>query len=181
MEASLTILLRRAQLGDRAAEGKAFDLMYARLRGIAAGLMRNERRGHTWQTAALIHEAFLTRLRKMRVRIEDREHYYSLVAGAMRQVLMDYGRRRRASKRTCPEGPFALIERGSATAEDIQTARCAVAKLAKIDAGAARVVELRFFEEMRIEEIAAALGRPVWRVRADCEYALEWMGAHCGA
>ncbi len=183
MEASLTFLLTLSQQGDRAAEGAAIGLTYQKLRTMARSLLSRERRGHTLQATALVSEVFLQKLRRISVPIESREHYYSLAAHAMREVLIDHARRRSAQRRHASVEAVAdlLMSMKQPTAsEDRLAVQQALSALAELDAKGAACIRYRFLEGLSIQQTAHRLGRPVWRVRADCDFGLSWMARHLG-
>jgi RNA polymerase sigma factor (TIGR02999 family) len=177
MEGTLTILLRRAQKGDRGAEQAAFARMNQRLLALAHSLLRRERADHTLETQSLLSEAFLTRLRRLQAPIQNREHYYALVGQAMRQVLIDHSRHKRAAKRTDPAGLRAhLAERELDPATKLAVWGV-LDRLRALDHHAAEAITLRFVEGLSIEATARQQGRADWRVRADCEFGLSWMSS----
>ena len=184
MEASLTFLLTLSQQGDRAAEGAAISLAYQKLRTMARSLLSRERRGHTLQATALVSEVFLQKLRRISVPIESREHYYSLAAHAMREVLIDHARRRSAQRRHASVEAVAdllmSMKQPHTASEDRLAVQQALSALAELDAKGAACIRCRFLEGLSIQQTALRLGRPVWRVRADCDFGLSWMASHLG-
>lgn len=177
MDVSLTLLLSRAQSGDRHAEGRALQLAYQKLKSIAGGLLRHERSGHTLQPTALVSEVFLRKLRRMTVEIRDREHFYSLAAYAMRQVLIDHARTRRATLPLTAESVAEMLSPGDGgvPAEDRLAVRHALDALRGIDPGAAAAIVARFAEGMTISQTAEHLAKPVWKIRDDSDFGLAWM------
>src|SRR4051794_16445226 len=109
MEATLTLLLSRAQQGDRLAENLAARLVVDKLRTMARALLGRERHGHTLQATALVSEVFIQKLRRLDAPIQNREHFYSMAAYAMRQVLIDHARARSARKRMPPDAVADLL------------------------------------------------------------------------
>ena len=181
MEATFTFLLNRAQSGDRAAESRVFRLIQGRLRRIAAALMKRERRGHTLQATALVNEAFLKKLSRVKLEIRDREHFYSIAAGAMRQVLIEHARLRGREKRMAPDTIAEGLMRPTALAPEVRiSVERAFDELGQLDLMTAQSLRLRFVEGQTVQETAASLGRPVWKVRADCDFGLKWMAAQLG-
>lgn len=181
MDGTLTVLLRRAQAGDRSAEQDAFSRMNTRLLAMARGLLRRERPDHTLETKSLLSEAFLTRLRRLQVPIQNREHYYALVGQAMRQVLIDHSRHKRAAKRTDPAGLRAHLQARELDPATRLAVREALEALRLLDRHAAEAIRLRCVEGMSLEETARKLGRAPWRVRADCDFGLSWMSSQLAA
>jgi RNA polymerase sigma factor (TIGR02999 family) len=181
MDGTLTILLRRAQGGDRFAEQDAFARMNARLLALASTLLRRERADHTLETKSLLSEAFLSRLRRLQAPIQNREHYYAMVGQAMRQVLIDHSRRKRAAKRTDAAGMRAHLESRELDPATRLAVRGLLERLRQLDRHAAEAITLRHVEGLSLEATARQLGRAVWRVRADCEFGLSWMSSQLAA
>jgi RNA polymerase sigma factor (TIGR02999 family) len=176
----LTRLLRRWNRGERDALGELFPLVYADLRRIAARALRSERRNHTLQPTALVHEAFLRLVHQQGKEWQNREHFFAICAGLMRQVLVDHARRRRARKRGSGELRVALENAPDAAAApprdvDLLQLDQALAELEEIDAPRARVVEMRYFGGMTVAEIGHVLGRPEWDVKKDWKLAKAWL------
>src|SRR5579871_927638 len=122
------------------------ELAYNELHRLASSFLRRDRPGHTLQTSALLNEAYMRLASGRGLRFQDREHYVRLASRAMRQVLVDYARRRHAQKRESPQ-PTDLsrpgwIDRGKL--EEYLTIDTSLRKLAEIDARQAEIVELRF-------------------------------------
>lgn len=184
MDDSLTLLLTLAQQGDGGAESQALRLVYDKLRTIARSLMRHERCGHTLQATALVSEVFLQKLRRLSTPIQNREHYYSLAAYAMRQVLIDHSRRARATRRDLtPDAVADMLLRAEdpfTVPEDRIAAQQAFAALRKLDASATECIRLRFLAGLTIQQTALQLHLPAWKVRAECDFGLKWMANRLG-
>jgi RNA polymerase sigma factor (TIGR02999 family) len=155
---------------------EAVVAVYAELRRLAAVYLRRERSGHTLQPTALVHEVYLRFSREVQWR--DRAHFFSIAAPLMRQILVDYSRRRRAAKRggdaervSIDHAVLPLVER----AEDIVALDEALAALAKVDPQQARIVELRFFSGLGIEETASVLEISPSTVKRDWNIAKAWL------
>lgn len=177
MEMTFTLLVRQAQQGDCLAERHLYQAAYDRLRTIARGLLRHERDGHTLQATALVAEAFVQKLRRMQLTVKDREHFYSLVAMAMKQVLVDHARRKKSRKRVAP-ADLALILGHPDWRPELQFAlKQSMDRLESLDPKAHSVLVLRFVDGVSVTEIARAQGRPEWRVKADCQFGLSWLTA----
>jgi len=173
----ITRLLREWKRGDRDAGEQLAVALYDELRRTARHYMRQERQGHTLQTTALVHEAFL-RLAGVRMEFEDRTHFFAFAAQVMRRVLVDHARSRGYQKRgagSAPipleEGAFALPDRSA----DIVALDDALSELARHDSRKARVVELRFFGGLSVEETAAALSVSSQTVLRDWSLAKAWL------
>jgi len=157
----VTELLRRWNSGDREAMDRLMPIVYDELRRLAAGYLRGERPGHTLQPTALVHEAYLRLVRQDRVEWQNRAHFFGIAASMMRRVLVDHARRRQAEKRDA--GGFRLtLQLGEAfeAARDPELLELdqALGRLERLDADQARVVELRFFGGLTVEETAVVLG-----------------------
>jgi RNA polymerase sigma factor (TIGR02999 family) len=174
----VTSLLQRVRSGDDDALDDLMPVVYEELRRIARRHLRGQAAGHTLQTTALVHEAFLRLARGRQAGWTDRVHFYAVAATAMRQVLVDHARRRGASKRG---GDYDRV--GLATGDlgiDTQAELMveiddALQKLSALDPRLTRVVECRFFAGMSEPETAAALGVTDRTVRRDWVKARAWL------
>jgi RNA polymerase sigma factor (TIGR02999 family) len=175
----LTERLIRWNRGEPEALGDLVPLVYAELRALARKALSRERRDHTLQPTALVHEAFLRLLPQQAKDWRNREQFFAVCAGLMRQVLVDHARRRRAAKRGSGEIRLALDESGDGrpapAAPDVDVLDRALGELAQIDERRARVVEMRYFAGMTIPEIAHVAGRPEWDVKKDWKLAKAWL------
>jgi RNA polymerase sigma factor (TIGR02999 family) len=156
----ITRLLRRCADGERAAFDRLIDLVYGDLRRIAHRRLRDERAGHTLDTTALVHETYLKLLPQAETPWGDRAHFFAVAARAVRQVLIDYARYRKADKRwggiRIPLGPdTATTEPGGV---DLLALEQALERLGELDPRLERVVECRFFGGMTVPETAEVLG-----------------------
>ena len=173
---------------DAAAEGAgdAGDLvggeLYGELRRVAAGALGRERRHHTLQPTALVHEAFL-RLAGQRAGWQNRAHFLGVAAQAMRRVLVDHARRRAAAKRPDPRARVTLSGLalpGGAVDVDVLDLETALARLGELDPRAARVVELRGFAGCSAAEAAEVLGVSEATVARDWRMAQSWLRRELG-
>jgi RNA polymerase sigma factor (TIGR02999 family) len=175
-EATQTFLRWRS--GDGAALDTFLPLLYDELRRLAAAHLRREREGHTLQPTALAHEAYLRLIDQHSVTWENRAHFMGLAAQAMRRVLADHARRRGAQKRggDATRVPLdeGIVADGARTVE-IQELDTALEDLARLEPRQARVVEMRFFGGLSIEEAAAALGVSAATVKRDWTLARAWL------
>lgn len=165
--------------GDRS--GQVADLLpavYTELRQVADRLMRRERREHTLQPTALVHEAYLKLARQDRFRWHDREHFVAIAARAMRQVLVNHAESRGAQKRGSGwqrvdlDRWMVLFEERST---DVLALDEALIRLSEIDESAAEVVEVRFFGGLTMEETARVLGRSKRSIERDWAFARAWL------
>lgn len=177
----LTLLLRASSGGDRAALDRLLPLVYDELRRVAKARMRSERAGHTLQTTALVHEAYLDLARLNRIDYKNRAHFFALAARAMRNVLADYAVRRGAAKRGGGDQPVPLDEAplvelaGPGPSVDLLALRQALDRLEALEPRHVRVVECRLLAGLSIEETAEALGVSAATVSRDQALARAWL------
>jgi RNA polymerase sigma factor (TIGR02999 family) len=175
----VTRLLEQWNAGDGEALNALVAEVYTELRRIAGGLLRGERGEHTLQPTALVHEAYmrLTGIREMR--IENRRHFYSAAATAMRRILVEHARNRRAQKRGGAESiRVPLDEAMNATIDvrlDFERLDDALAALETRLPAKAKVVELRYFVGLSIEETADVLEVSPATVKRDWAFARAWL------
>jgi RNA polymerase sigma-70 factor (ECF subfamily) len=172
---NVTALLRRVSDGDAAAVERLFDVLYDELHRLAEAQLRRERVDHTLQPTALVHEAFL-RLSGASPDAQDRVHFASIAARAMRQVVVDHARRRAASKRG---GGWFRTTLGPAVASATEIDPVEMIALDEaldtLDERQRRVVEMRFFAGLEETEVAAILGVTERTVRRDWVKARAWL------
>ena len=164
--------------GDQSALDELTPLVYAELRKLAAAYLRRERPGHTLQATALVNEAYLRLVGRKHGRWQGRSHFYGIAARLMRQVLVEHARRRRAEKRG--GGLLAVTlaqadEVAGAPEVDVLAVHEALERLAAFDEQQARIVELRFFGGLSIEEAAEALGVGHATVEREWGLARAWL------
>ena len=171
------MVLGRVHDGERAAWDTLYNLAFLRLRLMASSLLREERPGHTLQATALIAESFL-KLHLMRHPIQGAEHFFSLSARAMRQILIDYSRHRREYVKVQPEALADALPQAMRTnpvVDESISIRAVFARLQRADALAAESIRLRYIEGLTIHEVSRRQNREAWSVRADCDFGLKWM------
>jgi RNA polymerase sigma factor (TIGR02999 family) len=174
----ITQLLHGWRSGDRSALDKLMPLVYDELRRLAHRYMQRERAGHILQTTALVNEVYLQLIDTSRVNWQDRAHFFSISAILMRQILVHFARSRDAQKRG---GGFTKISLSAAAdfasepEADLVKLDDALEGLAKIDPRKAKVVELRFFGGMTLEETAEVIKVPVETVSRDWHLAKTWI------
>jgi RNA polymerase sigma-70 factor (ECF subfamily) len=172
-------LVERATRGDPPALQALLPLVYGELRRLAAHYLKGERPGQTLQPTALVHEAYLKLLKDRPERWQNRAHFCAIAAHAMRQILIERARARDALKRgggqprvTFDEGlPAPAGERSI----DLLALDAALERLAALDAGQARIVELRYFGGLSIEETADAMGISPATVKRHWTVARAWL------
>jgi len=164
--------------GDKAAMDKLMPLVYGELRRLAKSHMRRERVGHTLQTTALIHEAYLRLIDAGQVRLENRRHFFAAASHLMRQALVDLARERGSRKRGGPAERVSLDEVlvvSEQRDDELLALDEALRALAEFDARKSQVVELRFFGGLSVEETAEALDVSVETVHRDWRLARSWL------
>jgi RNA polymerase sigma factor (TIGR02999 family) len=170
-------LLLALKNGDESALAHLVPLVYEELRVLARRHLRNERTGHTLQTTALIHEAYL-RLVGGDVRWEGRVHFFAVSAQIMRRILVDHARRRGRAKRGGGDAPETLEDIAIAAAEpatDLEALDDALERLTALDPRKARVVELHYFGGLTYDETAEALGISAATVDRELRLAKAWL------
>src|SRR6476659_779019 len=161
--------------------------MYGELRRVARRYLGRERKNHTLQPTALVHEAWLRLQNERGAMWQGRTHGLALGAQAMRRLLVDYGRRQKRDKRGGGAHPVSLddvLEAGSTGAvpvEDLLTLEAALTRLESVDPRAAQVVMLRFFSGMSSSEVAEHLGLSVRTVEGDWTHARAWLKRELGS
>jgi RNA polymerase sigma factor (TIGR02999 family) len=179
MSSGVTQLLVDWSNGDQEALNRLFPLVYAELRRQAGRYLRRERVGHTLQTTALIHEAYVRLVDQRSVRWENRTHFFAVAAQLMRRILVDHARGRRRAKRggALARVPLdeALVVAAGQLNVDVLALDEALTKLMAIDLRQSQVVELRFFSGLSIEETAAVLNVSPATVKNDWNIAKAWL------
>jgi len=174
----ITKLLQGWQGGDRAALDALVPVVYKELHRLAHCELRKERPGHTLQSTALVHEAYFRLVGQNLPHWESRTHFFAIAAQLMRQILVDYARRHRASKRgsgVCMltlDDAMALPKRKDV---DVIAIDDALNILAEVDPRQSRVVELRFFAGLSLEEISEVMGIATATVQRDWTAARAWL------
>ena len=174
----VTALLLAWSAGDREALARLFPLVYGDLRKRAEGYLRKERSGHTLQPTALVNEAYLKLVDQARVKWQNRAHFYAVASRAMREVLVEYARRHRAAKRGAGETRVALGDGDAVTPPrslDLLALDVALDRLSALDERQGKLVELRVFGGLTIEEAAEALGISPATVSREWKHAEAWL------
>jgi RNA polymerase sigma factor (TIGR02999 family) len=174
----ITQLLLRWSQGDQAALDQLMPVVYEELHKLAHSYLRRERSDHTLQPTALINEAYLRLVKQDFPRWQSRRHFYGVAAQLMRQILVDYARTRTADKRDGAGQKFALDEMlafsDEKTAELVALDDALIA-LAKFDERKVRIIELRYFGGLSLEETADALGVSVATIGHEMRLARAWL------
>jgi RNA polymerase sigma factor (TIGR02999 family) len=174
----VTELLVRWRGGDKAALDALLPLVYAELRRIARHYLSNERSDHTLQSTALVHEAYLRLAKQQLPEWQNRAHFFAVAAQLMRQILVDYARTHKASKRGGAVYVLGLEEaeeKAQPLDLDIVALDDALKTLAELDLQQSRVVELKFFGGLSIEETAEVLGVSPSTVKREWITARAWL------
>jgi RNA polymerase sigma factor (TIGR02999 family) len=175
----ITALLAQVREGNREAADLLIPQIYSELRRIAGALMQGERPGHTLQATALVHEAYLRMVGGGAANCQNRAHFFAIAAHTMRQVLLDYARRRHAEKRGGSDAGKVDLDTGLLISEDkledVLAIDEALERLARLDPQQSRLVELRFFAGLGVEEAAEVLGVSPMTVKREWRSAKAWL------
>ncbi len=174
----VTQLLHDWRNGDQQAMDRLLPLVYEELRRLAGHYLRGERQGHTLQTSALVHEAYLMLVAQDNIDWQNRSHFFGVAAQAMRRVLVDYARSRNYHKRGGKAQHVALDEAANLAEEraaEVVALDEALQSLAQIDPRKSRVVELRYFGGLSVEETAEVLDIAPVTVMRDWSTAKAWL------
>jgi RNA polymerase sigma factor (TIGR02999 family) len=173
-------LLARASQGDPKAVSELMPLVYDELRRLAASYIRRERPGQTLQATALVHEAYVRLIGEKAHNFQNRNHFLAIAALSMRQILVQRARARKAAKRGGDPARITLDERLLAAAPgagtiDVVALDTALDRLAALDARQAKVVELRYFGGLSVEEVGEVLEISPATVKRDWTLARAWL------
>lgn len=174
---SVSMLLIKWRAGDQDALQLLIPLVYSELRRIAQHHLRQERPDHTLQSTALVHEAYMRLMKQAPVEIEDRAHFLAVASRLMRQILVDHARSHRAAKR----GGGYKLELTEASSShpglnlDMIALDDALNELARLDAQQARIVELKFFGGLSIEDTAQVIGVSRTTIKREWATARAWL------
>jgi RNA polymerase sigma factor (TIGR02999 family) len=180
----VTALLLRWQAGDDAALELLAPLVYEELRRVARRQMRREREAHTLEPTAVVHEAYLRLVAQSRAQWQNRAQFYAVAARLMRRLLLNHARDRRAQKRGGAATRITLIEADAVAAPrevDLIDLDRALQRLGELDAEQEKLVELRFFGGLTVEETAETLGSSPATVKRDWQSARAWLFAELAA
>ncbi|SRR5579864_690498 len=174
----VTILLKKLTAGDNNASSELMSAVYNELRRLAASYMRRERPDHTLQATALVNEAYLKLVNQRTTDWQNRAHFYGVAAQLMRRILVDHARGRLREKRgggqkmVSLDEPLLADERQAGALLELDEA---LQRLAKLDPRQSRVVELRFFGGLTVEETAKVMGVSPKTVKRDWAVARAWL------
>ncbi|MFO0837400.1 MAG: ECF-type sigma factor [Phycisphaerae bacterium] len=177
-DATITELVRQSADGRKSSVNRLLPLVYDELRALAQHLLEQERAGHSLQATALVNEAYLKLVDQTRARYQDRAHFFAVAAQAIRRILIDHARARGAAKRG---GDWAatpldanVLECG-ATGVELLALEDALAELERLSERQARIVEMRFFAGLSIDEVAAALSTSARTIDGEWAMARAWL------
>jgi RNA polymerase sigma factor (TIGR02999 family) len=175
---NVTQLLIDLSNGDRNAVDLLLPVIYDELRKLAANYLRRERPDHTLQPTALVHEAYLRLVDQTRVNWQNRAHFFGVAAQIMRRMLVDHARRHNAEKRGQNFQKISLdenIDRATERSAQLIALDDALKALADLDEQKARVVELRYFGGLSIEETARVMGVTPTTIKRHWRFAKAWL------
>ena len=176
---NVTLLLAQLREGNQDAANQLIPLIYAELRRMAGAYMQRERPGQTLQATALVHEAYMRLVDGQQEPWQNRAHFFAIAAHSMRQVLVDHARRRHAGKRGGASARKVAFDVDLLIApdrlEDIIAIDEALERLAAIDPRQSRLIELRFFVGLNVEEVAEVMGISPITVKREWRSAKAWL------
>jgi RNA polymerase sigma factor (TIGR02999 family) len=176
----VTRLLSDWSNGDQAALDQLLPLVYSELRRLASAYLRRERSNHTLQSTALVHEAFMRMVHQQDVQWKNRAHFFAIASQMIRRILVDYARSQHAEKRGSGAVKLALDEamavpQAPATDVDLLGLNDALDRLAALDERQSRIVELRFFAGLSIEETAEVMSLSPASIKREWQTARAWL------
>ena len=174
----VTLLLEKWSGGDQKALDELMPLVYGELRRLASAHFRRERPGHTLQSTAVVHEAFMRLVNQRDVRWQNRAHFYGIAAQMIRRILLDYARSHQAGKRGAGVVKLQLDEAlGVPDRKDLDLVALddALQRLAELDERQSRIVELRYFSGLSIEETAEVMQISPATVKREWNSARAWL------
>jgi RNA polymerase sigma factor (TIGR02999 family) len=177
-ESPVTSLLVRWRGGDAQALESLIPLVYNELRSLAHNYLRQERPGHTLQSTALVHEAYVRLVGRNPPSLHNRSHFFGIAARLMREILVDHARAQRASKRGGGADMLTMEEAGDLSqpvAVDVLRLDDALTELGRLDERQSRIVELRFFTGLSIEETADVLDISPATISREWASARAWL------
>ena len=171
----VTELLLKWRGGDKEALEELTQLVYPELRRMARDFLRHERPDHTLQPTALTHEAFLRLIDQRRVRWQGRAHFFAIAARMMRRILVDYARRRLTQKRLATQVSLDPVAPTLAGGVDLVDLHEALLRLEEMDPRQGRIVELRYFGGLTVEETGEVLSLSPATVKREWSVAKRWL------
>ena len=175
---NITELLASYGRGDKESLDQLMPIVYDELRRQAARYLRREKAGHTLQTTALIHEAYVRLVDQRNMQWQNRAHFFGIAAQMMRRILVDHARSKKRAKRGGSDIRVSLGDAEVAAKDqelDVVALDEALERLARVDEQQSRVVELRFFSGLSVEETAEVMGISKSTVKRDWSMAKAWL------
>jgi RNA polymerase sigma-70 factor (ECF subfamily) len=176
---NVTHLLAQLRDGNQEAASQLIPLIYSEMRRMAGAYMQRERPGHTLQATALVHEAYLRLAGGQQGPWRNRAHFFAIAAHVMRQVLVDHARRRHSGKRGGANVRKVDVDAepliGAENTEDVIALDEALDRLAKLDPRQSRLVELRFFAGLDVEQLAEVMGLSPTTIKREWRSAKAWL------
>lgn len=179
----ITRLLNVYSNGNKDVLSEILPLVYDELRRISSKYLRGEYRNHTFQTTELVHEAYLKLIGSENISWQSRAHFFGIAAQSMRQILVDYARKKKAKKRGegKPNIPLdSALEISNQSDEQIIALDDALKKLESVEERSGKIVELRFFSGLTIEETAEVLSISPATAKRDWNFAKAWLYREIG-
>lgn len=179
----ITQLLNDYSSGNRIVLSEILPLVYDELRKISSKYLREEHRNHTFQTTELVHEAYLKLIGTENISWESRAHFFGIAANSMRQILVDYARKRNSIKRGSGENKISLNDVPTISIENDQQILAlddALKKLESVEERSSKIVELRFFSGLTIDEAAEVLNISAATAKRDWNFAKAWLYREIG-
>jgi RNA polymerase sigma-70 factor (ECF subfamily) len=176
--ADVTFLLNKLGAGDQEAAAQLVPLVYQELRRLAAGRLRHERPDHTLQATALVHEAYVKLSAQRDARWQNRAQFFGVASQVMRRILVDYARGQRRIRRGGKQQKVSLDNVAlvsPARTEEVLAVHESLSRLEKLDARQARIVELRYFGGLTVEEVAEVIGISTKTVMRELNVAKAWL------
>lgn len=174
----ITQILRHVKFGSLEAYNQLFPLVYDHLRAMANMHIKNEKDGHTLSQTGLVHEVYLKLIDRSNIDWKDRAHFYAIASRCMRQILIDYARKKKSKKRGGANEPVTYLDgimRVEQQVDDLINLDDALQRLGKLNKRLAEVVEYRYFGEMSIEDTAEVMGVSTSTVTRDWAKARGWL------
>ena len=175
---NITLLLNEISKGNNLAIEQILPLVYDELRKISSKYLSDEYRKHTFRTTELVHEAYIKLIGNQQISWESRAHFYGIAAKTMRQILVDYARKRKSQKRGSGKPKLSLDDAqlvASESDEQIIALDEALKKLENAEERSSKIVELRYFSGLTIEETAKLLNISAATVKRDWQFAKTWL------
>jgi RNA polymerase sigma-70 factor (ECF subfamily) len=178
-DGEVTLLLTEFREGNQEAANRLMPLIYSELRRVAGTYLQRERPGHTLQTTALVNEVYLRLAGGQPAPWQNRAHFFAIAAHGMREVLLDYARRHHAGKRGGKDAQKVEIDAevlgASPKIENVIAIDEALERLAQIDPRQSRLIELRFFAGLDVEEVAEVMGVSPTTIKREWTSAKAWL------